>query len=226
MIELVERQLVGRLGQAEHDAVVAPHRLDRHVEAVRQPPLDRHRPRRVHRRAERAEDAHPPVADLVAEAFDHDGAIVGHDTGGLGLLLEVQQHVVRRERVELVVAAAAAPAPPVGSRARISRWNAPSARPSSSGRPGRSPCQNGILPGLPGRRGDGDPLERDVLDAPRGRAEQERLARAALVDHLLVELADAGAVGQEHAEQAAIGDGAAAGDGEASRPVAGADACR
>ena len=31
------------------------------------------------------------------------------------------------------------------------------------------------------------------------RAEQERLARAALVDHLLVELADPGAVGQEDA---------------------------
>jgi hypothetical protein len=33
---------------------------------------------------------------------------------------------------------------------RISRTNAPSARPSSSGRPGRSPCQNGIFPGWPG----------------------------------------------------------------------------
>ena len=33
---------------------------------------------------------------------------------------------------------------------RTSRWNAPSARPSSSGRPGRSPCQNGIFPGSPG----------------------------------------------------------------------------
>ena len=30
----LERQLVGRLGQAQHDAVVAPHRLDRQVELV------------------------------------------------------------------------------------------------------------------------------------------------------------------------------------------------
>ncbi len=30
------------------------------------------------------------------------------------------------------------------------RMNPPSARPNSSGRPGRSPCQNGIFPGSPG----------------------------------------------------------------------------
>ena len=52
--------------------------------------------------------------------------------------------------------------------------------------------------------------------------EHERLARPALVDHLLVELADAGAVGQEHAEQAAVGDGAAAGDRQPLGAVAGA----
>jgi hypothetical protein len=40
--------------------------------------LDGHGPWRVHRRAERREQAHPPVADLVAEALDHDGAVVGH----------------------------------------------------------------------------------------------------------------------------------------------------
>ena len=46
------------------------------------------------------------------------------------------------------------------------------------------------LPRLARRRRDRDPLEGDVLDAPRARPEQERLAGAALVDHLLVELAD------------------------------------
>ena len=34
-----------------------------------------------------------------------------------------------------------------GGTERILRTNSPSARPSSSGRPGPSPCQNGILPG-------------------------------------------------------------------------------
>ena len=37
-----------------------------------------------------------------------------------------------------------------GGSSCISRTNAPSARPNSNGRPGPSPCQNGILPGSPG----------------------------------------------------------------------------
>ena len=59
----------------------------------------------------------------------------------------------------------------------------------------------------------------DVLDPPAGRAEGEDVADAGLVDHLLVELADPRARArsppdEEDAEQAAVGDGAAAGDGE------------
>ena len=67
----------------------------------------------------------------------------------------------------------------------------------------------------------------DVLDAPRRRAEREDVTDAGLVDHLLVELADPGAplpgvaADQEHAEQAAVGDGAAAGDREPLRPRTG-----
>src|SRR4029079_4146758 len=64
--------------------------------------------------------------------------------------------------------------------------------------------------GLARRRGDDDAVDGDLLDAPRGRAEHEALADPALVDHLLVELADPAAVGEEHAEQAAVGDRAAA----------------
>ena len=68
------------------------------------------------------------------------------------------------------------------------------------------------------RRGrDHDAVERDVLDPPRGRAEQEHLAAPALVHHLLVELADAAAVGDEHAEEAAVGDRAAVRDRERAR---------
>ena len=44
------------------------------------------------------------------------------------------------------------------------------------------------------------------------RAEQEGLARAGLVDHLLVELADPAAVGQVDAVEAAVGDRAGVGD--------------
>ncbi len=77
------------------------------------------------------------------------------------------------------------------------------------------------LAGLPRCRGDGDALERDVFDAPRRRAEHERLAGTALVHHLLVELADPGAVGEEHTEQPAVGDRAATRDRQTLGSVAG-----
>ena len=96
------------------------------------------------------------------------------------------------------------------------------ARPSSSGPAGAVAVPERHLPRLPGRRGDDHLLEGDVLDAPGGRAEQEGLARAALVDHLLVELAHAGAVGERDGEEPAVGDGAGVGDGEALRTGAAA----
>ncbi len=55
--------------------------------------LQGHRPGRVHLRAERREHAHSPVADLVLEPLHHDRAVVGHHTGGLGLLVEVGDEV-------------------------------------------------------------------------------------------------------------------------------------
>jgi hypothetical protein len=101
--EVVERQLIDGLGQADDDAVIAPHRLDRQLVAIGEATLDGHRPRSMHRRAERAVDAHPPVADLVAEPLDHDGAIVGHHPGRLGLFVEIAHDVVGRPRIERVV---------------------------------------------------------------------------------------------------------------------------
>ncbi len=49
------------------------------------------------------QDADPPVADLVLEPLDHDGAVVGHGAGGLGLLGQVLDEVAGRERIERVV---------------------------------------------------------------------------------------------------------------------------
>ena len=72
----------------------------------------------------------------------------------------------------------------------------------------------------PGGGGDDHPVVGDVLDAPGAGPQQERLAGAGLVDHLLVELAHPGPVGQEHAVEAAVGDGAAAGDGQPLGPRA------
>ena len=76
--------------------------------------------------------------------------------------------------------------------------------------------------GNPGRRRDEHAVARDLLDPPRRGAEQERLTGARLVDHLLVELADAPApVDEEDAEEAAVGDRPGVRDGE----TAGAFAC-
>ena len=74
------------------------------------------------------------------------------------------------------------------------------------------------------RRGrDDHAVARDLLDPPRRRAEQERLAGARLVDHLLVELAHAAAVREVHGVQAAVRDRARVGDGQRARALAGAD---
>jgi hypothetical protein len=56
-------------------------------------------------------------------------------------------------------------------------------------------------------RRDQHAVARDLLDAPCGRAQQKRLPGPSLVDHLLVELADASAaVDEVHAEKTAVGD--------------------
>ena len=77
--------------------------------------------------------------------------------------------------------------------------------------------------GHAGRRRDHHAVARDLLDAPGGGAEQERLPGARLVDHLLVQLADAAAVRQVDAEEAAVGDGAGVGDGQGAGAGAGPD---
>ena len=52
-----------------------------------EPPADGQRPRRVDPRAEHTVHGHPPVAQLVAEALDHDRAVVGQVPGRLPLLV-------------------------------------------------------------------------------------------------------------------------------------------
>src|SRR5213594_311693 len=68
---------------------------------------------------------------------------------------------------------------------------------------------------------------RDLLDAPRRRAEQERLAHAGLEHHLLVELADASLprlrADEEHAVETAVRDRASRGERDARRALASAD---
>src|SRR5207342_2337326 len=74
-----------------------------------------------------------------------------------------------------------------------------------------------------GRR-DEHAVAGDLLDPPRGGAEQERLTGTRLVDHLLVQLADSpAAVHEVDAEQAAVGDRACVRARELGRAGAAAD---
>ena len=167
---------------------------------------ERQRPRRVHARAERREDADAPVADLVAEALDDDGAVRRHGAGRVLLLAEEREQVAAarssseyssrepRERLRLAQRDELA--------RRLADRLAQLVRPADAlALPERDRARDAR------RRRDEHPVARDLLDAPRRGAEQERLAGARLVDHLLVELADAAAaVDEVDAEQAAIRD--------------------
>jgi hypothetical protein len=133
------------VGQAQDDAVVAMHGLHVDAEPLAHPGRDGQRPRGVHRAAEGGVDDDAPVAELVAEAFDDDHP-VGRQLGDrLALLGEVTQQVVGGP---LVQAGGADPFAGCGRASPpTSRTNAPTAAPSSAGRPRVSPFQNGSLPG-------------------------------------------------------------------------------
>ncbi len=161
------------------------------------------------------EHAQAPVADLVAEALDHDVLVRGHDPGRRLLLLQVVDEVLGGELVEVVVLRQLL-------RVGVDRLAAEGAdRLAQLGGPADAvAAPEGDRAGHAGGGGDDHAVAGDLLDPPGGGAEQEGLARAGLVDHLLVELADAAAVGQVHAVEAAVGDRAGVGD----RELAGAGA--
>ena len=147
--QLVDGQLVDRLGEAQHDAVVAPHELDVEPPALAEPVLEGHGPRRVDLGAERREHADPPVADLVAEPLDDDRAVVGDRAGGLGLLVEVGEQVGGRPARRARGAPAADPVASPAFGSRISRTKSPTARPSSAGGPGRRRARTASSPAGP-----------------------------------------------------------------------------
>ncbi len=72
--ELGAGRLVG-VGQVDDDPVVRPDRVGVQAEAVADAGRERQRPGGVHAATEGREHAEPPVADLVAKALDHDGAV-------------------------------------------------------------------------------------------------------------------------------------------------------
>ena len=167
------------------------------------------------------EDAQPPVADLVAEALDDDRAVARHDAGGVLLLAQEGEQVLGGQVVEVVAVLERGGVlldRPAGERADRLAELARAA--DAVAAPERHRARDA------GRGGDDHAVARDLLDPPGRRAEQERLAGARLVDHLLVELADAAAVGEVDGEQPAVGDRAGVGDGQRARALAGAQRAR
>ncbi len=173
-------------------------------------------------RAERREHAHPPVADLIAEALHDDRPVVGDRAGRLHLLLEIGDEVPRCQLVEADVATQP-----------LERGVATRATERPRERAHRAAELDGATrlvavperhPSLFARRGSHDhPVPGDVLDPPGRGAEDDHVASPALVDHLLVELADTNPVGEEDREQAAIRDGPAGRDRDPARAIAGPD---
>ena len=125
-------------------------------------------------------------------ALDDDRAVVGHRAGRGRLIGEVAQQVLGGARVEVVVLRRAAAIAAAGGMLRAaSRTSAPMCAAELERPPGGVRLPERHLARLARRGRDEHAVVRDLLDAPGRGAEQERLADAALEDHLLVELADA-----------------------------------
>ena len=99
-----------RLGRRVHvrkpddEPVVSPERLDVDPRLFADLRRDRHRPRRVNPPAARRQDAHAPVAELVAHAFDDHRRRVGKGPRRRRLIAQVLQQVLGRARIEIVLA--------------------------------------------------------------------------------------------------------------------------
>ena len=215
--QLRARRLVG-VGKVDDDPVVGPDRVGLEPVLLADPRAQREAPRGVDPAAERREHAQAPVADLVAEALDDDRAVARDDARRVLLLAQEREQVLRRERVQVVA---------LGERLGV-LLHRPAAERADRLAELERPADAVALPERDRarharRRRDDDAVARDVLDPPARRAEQEHLAGPRLVDHLLVELADAAAVRQVDGEQAAVGDRARVGDRERAGALAVAD---
>jgi hypothetical protein len=220
--QLRRGRLVG-FGEAHDEAVVAPHRLDVERELLPHFRRDHHRPGRVDAPTEGGEHADAPVAQLVHHALDDDGLIVRHRAGRFLLIDEILHEVLGRELIEIVLRRQALDGVALLRRADLAheladRFTERNGALGGVGLPERH------LPRLSRRGCDDDFVVRDVLDAPRRRAEDESLAGGGLEDHLLIQLADARGLvllgaGEEDAVQTAVGNRAAARDGDAFRAL-------
>ena len=168
----------------------------------------------MHATAVGREDADAPVPDLVAEAFDDDRPVGRDDARRCLLLAEERDEVPRGQRVEAVVLLDPCDRSVVGESRQLTGGPADllpelGGPPHTLALPERSDARRAR------RRRHDDPVARYLHDPPRRCAEDERLALAGLVHHLLVQLPDAAAaVDEKDAEEPAVRDRPGIGDGE------------
>ena len=144
-----------------------------------------------------------PVPDLVAEALDQHAAVSGQNTRGGLLFGQVTAEIVLGVGVQAGALEAS------GCRGLLDlSQELPDRLPHLEGPALGVGVPERELAGFARRRGDHDPVERDLLDPPRGRPQTDDIADTRLVDHLLVEFAHAAVLGadDEHREQPAVGD--------------------
>ena len=139
-------RLVG-VGQVDDDAVVRPDRVGLEPELVADARRQRQRPGGMQTAAVGRQHAQAPVADLVAEALDHDRAVARHDARRVALLAQEGGQVARGALVEVVLAAPARPGR--GRRPRARRRRSP--RPAPSAGPRRRPSRTAGRRERPGR---------------------------------------------------------------------------
>ena len=180
--------------------------------------------------AEGREDADAPIAELVADTLDDDGAVVGNLLCDEFLVGEIAEDILGGLLVEVVVVGEPGDCGAAWHGTQLADESA-DATTELDGPACAIAVPEGHLAWLAGSWADEDAIVGDLVDAPGGSAEDEGLAGASLEDHLLVELADANglvAAREEDAVEAAIGDGSTVEDGDAldalsrREPVAGA----
>ena len=178
--------------------------------------------------SERRQHADAPVPRLIEEALDDDRAVAGQLPGHFGLLGEVLEKVARGLLVE------AALRDELGGSVRGLHGvelagQASDRAPQLDGAPGTIAVPERHLARFSRRGTHQDPIEPDLLDAPRRRAEKKDVAGVRLEDHLFVELSDAatGAVllaGQKDTVESTIRNGAGVRHGDALGATASSDA--
>src|SRR4029079_7175473 len=132
----------------------------------------------MHPSAERREDAKAPVADLVAEALDDNGAVGRNRTRGLFLFAQKGEQVPGRTLVQGVPARALADGPFVVEADELARGPA-DRLPELEGAADAFALPEWDQAGDARSRRDKNAVARDLLDAPGRSAEEKRLGRDA-----------------------------------------------